>query len=182
MSKPSIIDSKILLQSRIFTVVETRTRFDNGEERIFEQVTTSSYGAVLIVPVLDQDTFLLIREYAPACENYILGFPKGAINKDENILKAADRELMEEAGYGSRKLTYLMHMSLSPAYVHTKMDIVLAEDLYPKRIPGDEPEEIEVIPWKFSNIDALLKHPEFYESRSIAALLLVDRMKTNRRS
>ena len=55
------------------------------------------------------------------------------------------------------------------------MHIVLAKDLYPKKLEGDEPEAIEVIPWKISNIDALLRHPEFHEARSIAALLLLER-------
>jgi len=82
---------------------------------------------------------------------------------------------MEETGYGAKKLTHLRQMSLSPAYFNAMMQLVLAEDLYPKKLIGDEPEPIEIVPWKFSEIDSLLKHPEFHESRSIAALLLLER-------
>jgi len=87
---------------------------------------------------------------------------------------------MEEIGYGAKKLTHLRQMSLSPAYFNATMQLVLAEDLYPKKLMGDEPEPIVVIPWKFSEIDALLQHPEFHESRSIAALLLLEKMQSRR--
>ncbi len=53
--------------------------------------------------------------------------------------------------------------------------IVLATDLYPNRLQGDEPEEIEVVPWKLSEIDTLLQAADFTEARSIAALFLTRR-------
>jgi len=174
---PVTLESKTLLKSRIFNIIESRVKFSNGEERVFEKATTNNNGAVMILPVLNQDTFLLIREYAAASEQYFLGFPKGAIGKGEDLLETANRELMEEVGYGAHRLTFLKEMSLSPAYFDAKMQLVLAEDLYPKKLAGDEPEMIEVVPWKFSDIDLLLAHPEFHESRSIAALLLLERRK-----
>ena len=97
----------------------------------------------------------------------------------EDPLVAANRELMEEVGMGAHELTHLAQWSLSPAYFEATMDIVLAKNLYEKKLEGDEPEPLEVIPWKINNIDALLVHPEFHESRSVAAALLLERM--NRR-
>src|SRR3989338_10783786 len=95
---------------------------------------------------------------------------------DENPLESANRELMEETGYGAKELIHLGKWSLSPAYFCAMMDIVLAKNLYPQKLEGDEPEAIEVIPWKLHDIDALLAHPEFHESRSVAAVLLLERL------
>lgn len=50
--------------------------------------------------------------------------------------------------------------------------VVLAQDLYSQKLVGDEPEEIEVVPWKLSRLANLLAHPECTEARSIAALFL----------
>jgi ADP-ribose diphosphatase len=50
---------------------------------------------------------------------------------------------------------------------------VLGEELYEQRLEGDEPEEVEVIPWKLSELSSLLAHPEMTEARSIAALFMV---------
>lgn len=51
--------------------------------------------------------------------------------------------------------------------------MVLAEDLYPQRRAGDEPEPIEVVPWRLDALDALLAREDFSEARSIAALFMV---------
>jgi ADP-ribose diphosphatase len=50
---------------------------------------------------------------------------------------------------------------------------VLASDLYEKRLDGDEPEPIEVVPWKISALDELMKCKDFTEARSVAALYRV---------
>ncbi len=50
---------------------------------------------------------------------------------------------------------------------------MLAEDLYPKRIPGDEPEPIEVVPWRVDDFTSLVEQEDFLEARSIAALYLL---------
>lgn len=173
--KPDILQREIVAESRIFKVERMQLAFSNGEQRQFERVIGRSKASVLITPVLDNDTFVLIREYAAGVGDYVLGFPKGAVGDGEELLATANRELMEEAGYGAHKLTHLGQLSASPGYVDNVMQFVLAEDLYEKRLPGDEPETIEVILWKFADIDKLLAHPEFHEARSIAALLMVER-------
>lgn len=51
-------------------------------------------------------------------------------------------------------------------------EIVIAQNLYEERLIGDEPEELEVIPWKLNQINALLATGECTEARSIAALFM----------
>lgn len=173
---PQILNTKTLAKTRIFEIQEIHYRFSNGHEYFYEKIAGRHIGAVMIIPMLDEHTFLLIREFAAAAGKYVLGFPKGAIDEGEDILNTANRELMEEAGYGANKLTHLAEWSLSPAYFNAAMHIVLAKDLYPQKMQGDEPEPIEVIPWKIKDISDLLVHPEFHESRSVAAVLLLERM------
>jgi ADP-ribose diphosphatase len=50
--------------------------------------------------------------------------------------------------------------------------VVLARDLYEERLPGDEPEELEVVPWRLSELHTLLLQPDITEGRSIAALFI----------
>jgi ADP-ribose diphosphatase len=51
--------------------------------------------------------------------------------------------------------------------------VVLARDLYPDRLPGDEPETIEVVPWRLDDLEGLLARGDFTEARSIAAFYRV---------
>ncbi|APZ44294.1 ADP compounds hydrolase NudE [Acidihalobacter ferrooxydans] len=170
--KPRIIDRRVVAQSRIFRVEALDLEFANGARTQYERLVGGSGGAVLIVPMLDAETVLLIREYAAGSERYELGLPKGRIERGEEILAAANREIMEEIGHGSRRLECLTALSLAPGYMSHRTHIVLARELYPKRLPGDEPEEIEVVPWSLNAIDDLIEREDFSEARSLAALYL----------
>ena len=147
--------------------------FSNGERRRFHRQKPHGHGAVVVVPMLDDDTVLLVREYAAGVHRYELGLVKGRIDAGETPLQAANRELMEEAGYGARELTHLRDITLAPVYMSHATHLVLARDLYPQRLAGDEPEELEIVPWKLDDIGQLILREEFSEGRSVAALFIV---------
>lgn len=146
--------------------------FANGERRRFERLHGRGRGAVAVVPMLDDDTVLLVREYAAGVHRYELGLVKGRIDAGESALQAADRELKEEAGYGARSLTELRKLTLAPTYMSHETALVLARDLYEQRLPGDEPELPEVVPWRLDRLHELILREDFSEGRSIAALFI----------
>jgi ADP-ribose diphosphatase len=173
MQKLPIIHSKTSAEGSRFLKVEVLDlEFSNGERRTYERLKSSGLGAVIIVPMRDDDTVLLVREYGAGIERYELGLPKGRLDQDETVEQGANRELKEEIGFGARKLTLLHTLSLSPSYMSAMTHVVLARDLYAERLAGDEPEELEVVPWKLSELHTLLAQPEVSEGRSIAALFI----------
>ena len=146
--------------------------FSNGERRRYERLHGRGHGAVVVVPLLDDDTVLLVREYAAGVHRYELGLVRGRIDEGESPEHAADRELQEEAGYGARSLHVLRSLSLAPSYMSHQTHLVIARELYPQRLPGDEPEELEVVPWKLDALHELVLREEFSEGRAIAALFI----------
>lgn len=154
-------------------VEELDLEFSNGERRLYHRAPASGHGAVIVVPMLDDDTALLIREYAAGTHRYELGLVKGKIDEGETPEEAANRELKEEAGYGARSLTVLRRISLAPTYMGHETVLVLARDLYEERLQGDEPELLDVLPWRLDALHELILAEEFSEGRSIAALFLV---------
>ena len=171
--KPTILNKTIIAKSRLFRIESLDIQFSNGERRNYERLARGNPGsAVLIVPMLDVETVLLIREYSAGVNRYEVGLPKGKTDAGESFLEAANRELKEEVGFGARKLHHLSSFSLAPSYLEHTTEIVIAQDLYAEKLPGDEPEELEVIPWKLNNINELLSTGECTEARSIAALFM----------
>ncbi|TCZ84945.1 ADP compounds hydrolase NudE [Lysobacter sp. N42] len=146
--------------------------FSNGERRQFERLHGRGHGAVIVVPMLDADTVLLVREYAAGFHRYELGLVKGRVDAGETAEQAADRELKEEAGYGARSLLRLRELTLAPTYMSHTAQLVIARDLYPERLPGDEPEPLELVPWKLDALHELILREDFSEGRSIAALFI----------
>jgi len=170
---PLITDRRQVAQTKLFAIEQIDLIFSNGEQRIYERMQGGGRGAVLIVPMLDRETMLLVREYCAGTHTYELGFPKGLIDKGELAEQAANRELKEEIGYGADTLRHVHKVAMAPAFFSATMDIYLAQGLYPERLPGDEPEPLQVVPWKIKDYQALLAQPDFNEARSIAALMLV---------
>ena len=173
-TSPKILARRLVARSRLIRVEEVDLEFANGARRTFERIPGGA-DSVLIVPLLDAHTLLLIREYGAGSERYELGLPKGIVEPGEDPVAAANRELQEEVGYAARDLQVLGRVSVVPGYLGHRSLIVLARTLYPSRLPGDEPEPIEVVPWRLDALDALLARDDFDEARSLAALYLTER-------
>lgn len=170
--KPQILSRHSVAKSRLFHIESLDLRFANGEERTFERLTGKDHGAVMIIAMPDPDHVLLIREYAAGFEDYVLTLPKGLVDPGEDIITAANRELMEECGFGAHNIEPLVELSLAPNYMRHRMQVLLATNLYPKRLPGDEPEPLVVETHALEELPALLLREDFHEARAIAALYI----------
>ncbi|MDN0113854.1 ADP compounds hydrolase NudE [Yersinia intermedia] len=171
LQKPKILKIETVAHSRLFTVEAVDLEFSNGVQRVYERMRPSNREAVMIVPIIGDD-LLLIREYAVGIEEYELGFPKGLIDPGEGVLEAANRELMEEVGFGAKRFDYLTKLTMAPSYFSSKMNIVIAHNLYPQSLEGDEPEPLAQVRWPIANMMALLDEPGFNEARNVSALFL----------
>ena len=129
-------------------------------------------GAVMIVPITDDQHVILAKEYAAGTDRYELCLPKGIVEHNESAEHAANREIQEEIGYAANNLTYLTTLSAAPSYFSTELDVFIATDLFPSTLPGDEPETIEQVKWPLNDIPALISRKDVTEARTIAALLL----------
>lgn len=177
-SKPNILHKNVCAQSRLFTIETLDLQFSNGTQVQYERLKGSNKGAVLVVPLLENNIVVLIREYAAGVDRYELALPKGKIDGDESILEAANRELKEETGFGAKQLEHITSYTIAPGYLSHVTHIVLAENLYPEKLLGDEPEEIEVIHWPLDDLQNLLAQKDMTEARSIAALYQVQQMRS----
>ncbi len=180
--KPVITRKLQIAKTRLFQVEELDLEFSNGEKRTYERLVAGRNGAVMIVPILNDDTLLLIREYSAGTENYQLAFPKGLMEIGETPEQAANRELKEEVGFGARRFSIMKQMTLAPGYLTHKMNLVMAEDLFLESLEGDEPEPLEVVRWPITDIDSIVEQPDFTEARSIAALFLAKQILDKRTS
>ncbi|HED33169.1 MAG TPA: ADP compounds hydrolase NudE [Gammaproteobacteria bacterium] len=184
-NKPTILKCKTLEQntqpSRLFKIEQVTLEFSNGVQRNYERIITPGTGAVMIIPLIDEQHVLMIREYAVGTDRYELVFPKGKIDPGESILQAANRECMEETGYRASKLTPLGEMTIAPGYLSLITHIVLAENLQPEKKQGDEPEELQQVICNLNDIASIISNENLSEARSIAALYQVRELLLNRR-
>ncbi|MBA3582860.1 MAG: ADP compounds hydrolase NudE [Gammaproteobacteria bacterium] len=174
--KPEILQIKTLssdeMSQQAFRIEELHLKFSNGVERYYRRMQGSGQGAVLVVPITDDNQVLLIREYSVGVDRYELQLPKGRVDLGEHFLAAANRELKEEIGFGAKQLDHINTLSVLPGFMGHQTHIIIARGLYPERLEGDEPEELEVVPWPLTNIYELSLQENCSEARSIAALYM----------
>jgi len=128
---PTIHKTETVAKSRFFKIEKVDLEFSNGETREFERMAGSGRGAVMIIPVLNDKTILLIREYAAGTHSYQLGFPKGLIDPGETPAEAANRELQEEAGYKASQIEPIRKIMMAPTFFNASMHIMIAQNLIP---------------------------------------------------
>lgn len=173
--KPEILSCEEVAKTRIFRIEQMQLRFSNGEERIYERLRGKAHGhgAVMIVALDGQNNAVLVEEYCGGTAEYEWSLPKGLIDPGETAEQAANRELQEEAGFAARDLEVIAELSLSPGYMSQRVTVVLARDIYPSRLQGDEPEPMRVRTHSLHNLLELLRDPDFSEGRALAALYIV---------
>jgi ADP-ribose diphosphatase len=180
MNSLPIIHSRQLIESDYGKREVLELEFSNGARRRYERSIQGGNGAVMIAAMPDEHTVLLIKEYAAGTHRYELCLPKGKIDNGETILQAANRELKEEVGFGAHTLHFIRSITQAPTYMTHAIELVLAQDLYAERLVGDEPEQLEVIPWRLDRLHELLSIEACSEGRSLAALLIIKEMMARR--
>jgi ADP-ribose diphosphatase len=173
MGVPEIKAVRTIARSRFFRIEELDLKFSNGVERTYERLPGSGRAAVMVVAVNAADELVLIREYAAGFHEMQLTLVKGAVDDGESLEEAANRELKEEAGFGARDIRFIKKLNLAPGHMGFTINVVLALDLYPEKLAGDEPEPLEVVYWPLADLDQLITGDEFREARAIAGLYLV---------
>ncbi len=170
-NKPRITGVTQVATSRLFEIQAVDLLFHNGETAQYERVCTQLAGAVCVAAI-ENNEVLLIREYQVGTDRYELVLPKGAIDPGEEVLAAANRELMEEVGYGAKSLQLMKVMAVAPGYFNHRTHLVLGTDLFKQSAEGDEPEPLELVRWSMTELPALFAREDFSEARSMAALVL----------
>ncbi|MET1159925.1 MAG: NUDIX hydrolase [Thermoprotei archaeon] len=150
--------------------VERREISIDGKEVIRDIVVFPE--SVVILPLLREDTILLIKQYRPALNNYIYEVPAGVVEPGEPIREAALRELEEEIGYTAKELVEIGSYYPTPGYSTEKMHFFIAKNL---EYTGAKPEPYEVIePYVIRLEEALklIKDGVINDLKTVAIIML----------
>ncbi len=130
-------------------------------------------GAVIIAPLLNKNTVVMMRQFRPALNKYIYELPAGTIDPNEKIITCARRELCEETGLKCRKLAKLGYIYPVPGYSTEIIHIFKAEGLTMTQAQPEEYEVIETIPMTKSQIRKLMDQGELRDAKSICTFVFL---------
>lgn len=159
-----IIDKEIVWEGRFLRSLIVTYKDKSGHLRKWEAVErVNCRGIVVVVPVTVEKEFLLIRQFRPVINNFVIEFPAGLNDKEESLIDAARRELIEETGYDSEDLIFLADGPVSSGMSTEIITAFLAKNAVPaskqlkEKYPADESEDIEIIKSPFSGVNEILQ-------------------------
>jgi ADP-ribose pyrophosphatase len=166
------VSSRIAHRGRILEL-EVRTYRDNtGRE--WEREIIHHPGAVVILPVLEDDQIVLIRNDRVAVGERLWELPAGTLEPSEPPEATAARELEEEAGYRAGRLDRLGSFFTSPGFVTERIHVFVAQALTrtAQRLEAGEDIEVEVVP--VEAVFAMIADGRLCDAKSIATVLMWD--------
>lgn len=139
--KESFISSEQVFDGNFLKVQRDQVRLPNGQIASREYIKHP--GAVVILPVFEDGSVLLERQYRYPLKQVFIEFPAGKIDPGEDPLACAKRELQEETGYTAQSWQFVCTIHNAIAYADEHLEIYLAKDLTPGEINLDENEFLE---------------------------------------
>lgn len=147
-----VIEKQTAWEGKFIRTVLLTYRDHAGLLRNWEAVErVNCHGITIVVPITKQGEFILIRQFRPVLDNFVIEFPAGLNNAGENAINTAGRELIEETGYTSEDLVLLAEGPVSSGMSTEILTVILALNAVPassqlkEQNPPDETENIEVI-------------------------------------
>lgn len=136
-------------------------------------------GSVAIVPMHDDGTVVLVRQFRKAAGRFTLEIPAGTLEPGEDPSRCAARELQEETGFRATVLAALAKFFVSPGYSTELMHLFLAKGLQSGVQGTEEDEQIRVLEVPIAEALQMVDRGEIVDAKTIIGLLMARDRKSD---
>lgn len=172
MEEPRLVEERLLCRGRRYALAQRVIEY-RGVRAVRDVLLHP--GAVVILPLLDGDRVVMLRQYRPGPLEWLYELPAGTVEEGEDPEETARRELVEETGYEAGRLRLLFKVYPSPGVSTEVMYMYLAEDL---RYVGARPEKGEFLETVVLGLDEavdMVRRGEIVDGKTVMLLLYYDR-------
>lgn len=160
----------VLLHVRRDTV-----RLPNGKEATREYIRHP--GAAMIIARPDPDTIVLERQFRYPLARHFIELPAGKIDRGEQALATAQRELREECGYTATQWRHLTTLHPCIAYADERIELYLADGLTQIGAALDEDEFLEVMTVPLTQALDWVRDGTITEAKAVTGLLWAEKIR-----
>jgi ADP-ribose diphosphatase len=166
---PKAISSQKVFQGRVFSVTVDTVR---EGELTYQREVVHHGGSAVIVPVFDDGSVALVKQYRHPAVRYLLEVPAGTLASGERPETGAARELQEELGVVAGRLEKLSEFFVSPGFCEEKMWVYLATELTEGPPQLEEDEILEVVRLPIAEALEMITSGEIQDAKTIIGLML----------
>ena len=166
------ISSELVFDGKLLKVHRDVVRLPDGSQGAREYIRHP--GAVAVVPLFDDRSVLLERQFRYPHGREFIEVPAGKLEPNEPHLETAKRELLEETGYSAGEWLRLGVIHQGIAHSDEAIDLFLARKLKRERSAAlDAGEFLETLIVPFDEAIAMVRDGRITDSKTVAALLWV---------
>ena len=162
-----VLSSEEIYKGRVFDIRIDTIREGDVE---YQREVVVHRGSAVIVPVFDDGTVALVRQYRHAAGKYMLEVPAGSLEDGEDPLTGATRELEEEVGVTAKNIELISEFYVSPGFLTEKMYVFLATGLTKTAQNLEIDELIEIEHMTFPQAFEMIRSGEIEDAKSIIGL------------
>lgn len=166
---PKIINSEKVFEGRVFNV--TVDTVSEGEHT-YKREVVHHLGSAVIIPVYDDGTVVLVRQYRHPAVRYLLEAPAGTLADGERPEVGAARELQEELGLVASRLEKLSEFFVSPGFLEEKMWVFLATEFSEGKQNLDDDEILDIVRLPIAEALEMITSGEIQDAKTIIGLML----------
>ena len=166
--------SEVVFQGELLDVRRDTVILPNGEIGTREWIKHP--GAVCCIPILPNQKIGLIRQYRYALKRHMIEIPAGKLSRGEDPRNCAKRELEEEIGYKTNKISFLTKIHPVIGFANEEMWLYLVEDLIKTKPRLDDDEFLEIIPTKLEDALSMVWNGEITDVKTIIGLVWADKV------
>ena len=159
---------KSIFKGRIIDLSVETVTLPNGATAELEIITHP--GAAAVVPMKDETTVVMIRQYRHAVGGFIYEIPAGKLHPGEDPRECAVREVEEEIGYKVGNLEPLLSFFTTPGFTNEVIHIFLGKYLQPGTQDLGAEEVLEVLEMPIDKAIALIKEGTIRDGKTIIGL------------
>ena len=171
---PELTGSEMVFDGRLFDLRLDTLRAPEGHT--FQREMVYHGGAVCMIPVDGEGRLLLVEQYRHGARARLLEIPAGTLEPGEDPADTAARELREEVGMRAARVESLGGFWIAPSYATEYLHLFLCTGLTPDPLPGDEDEDIEIVPLTRDEALAAVDSGRIIDAKSIAGILRWERL------
>ena len=164
-------DSIKIFEGKIINVRLDTVILPNGKKA--KRETVEHPGATAIIPVENDGNVVLIKQYRNPINKVILEIPAGKLEKGEDPQDCAARELQEETGLRSGKLTHLATFYTTPGIRDEILYLYAAFDLEKSLTNPDKDEFLEVVSIPLSELFLMVEKKEIVDAKTLIGIMMV---------
>ena len=175
--KETKISSEQKFSGRLIDLYLDQVELPNGETTTREWIDHP--GAVCLIPILPDGKICLIRQFRYGPREEFIEIPAGKLDAGEAPLDCAYRELEEETGYRTNKLTFLTNIHPAIGFSNEKMWMYLAEELELSKKKLDEDEFLELLPTPLEKALEWVFSGKITDVKTIIGIMWMKELKFN---